>query len=110
MKIWESTAAPADRFAGCLLGLAVGDAVGAPYEGLTHADIFFQFGTPDKLVKNPFGGTLFYTDDTEMMIGVAETLAECGRIDETRLCRAFAENYHPERGYGQGARRILEAM
>ncbi|AMV24929.1 ADP-ribosyl-[dinitrogen reductase] glycohydrolase [Gemmata sp. SH-PL17] len=110
MKVWESHAPVADRFAGCLLGLAVGDAVGAPYEGLTHADIFFQFGTPDKLATNPSGDTLYYTDDTEMMIGVAETLAECGRIDETRLCRAFAENYHPERGYGQGARRVIEAM
>jgi poly(ADP-ribose) glycohydrolase ARH3 len=93
-----------------LLGLAVGDALGAPYEGLTHADIFFQFGSPDSLVKNPSGDTLFYTDDTEMMIGVAETLADCGRIEDERLCRAFAENYHPERGYGQGARRVIEAM
>ena len=93
-----------------MLGLAVGDAVGAPYEGLTHADIFFQFGTPDKFVTNPSGDTLYYTDDTEMMIGVAETLAECGHVDEPRLCRAFASNYHPERGYGQGARRVIEAM
>jgi poly(ADP-ribose) glycohydrolase ARH3 len=110
VKTWESRAPRADRFAGCLLGLAVGDALGAPYEGLTHADIFFQFGSPDHLVKNPSGDALFYTDDTEMMIGVAETLVECGQIDEARLCRAFTENYHPERGYGQGARRIIEAM
>jgi poly(ADP-ribose) glycohydrolase ARH3 len=110
MKVWESRAARADRFAGCLLGLAVGDAVGAPYEGLTHADIFFQFGSPEALVKNPSGDPLFYTDDTEMMIGVAETCVECGCIDEDRLCRAFAENYHPDRGYGQGARRVIEAM
>src|SRR5689334_21012860 len=110
MKTWESHAPRADRFAGCLLGLAVGDALGAPYEGLTHADIFFQFGSPDKLVTNPSGETLYYTDDTEMMLGVAETLVECGHIDEVRLCRAFAENYHPDRGYGQGARRVIEAM
>lgn len=45
-----------------------------------------------------------------MMIGVAETCAECGRIDEARLCRAFAENYHPERGYGPSARHVIEAM
>jgi poly(ADP-ribose) glycohydrolase ARH3 len=107
---WESQASRADRFAGCLLGLAVGDALGAPYEGLTHTDIFWQFGSPDNLVTNPSGETLYYTDDTEMMIGVAETLVECGRIEEDRLCRVFAANYHPERGYGQGARRIIEAM
>ena len=110
MARWESVASRADRFAGCLLGLAVGDALGAPYEGLTHTDIFWQFGSPEKLVKNPSGDTLFYTDDTEMMIGVAETLVECGRIKEELLCQAFAANYHPERGYGQGARRVIEAM
>jgi poly(ADP-ribose) glycohydrolase ARH3 len=65
---------------------------------------------PEKLVTNPSGETLYYTDDTEMMIGVAETLVECGRIDESRLCRAFAENYHPERGYGPSARYVIEAM
>jgi poly(ADP-ribose) glycohydrolase ARH3 len=110
MRVRRSSASRLDRFTGCLLGLAVGDALGAPYEGLTHADIFFQFGSPDKLVTNPSGDSLYYTDDTEMMIGVAETLAECARIDEARLCRAFVENYHPERGYGQGARRVIEAM
>lgn len=37
MKTWDSSAPLADRFAGCLLGLAVGDALGAPDEGLTGA-------------------------------------------------------------------------
>lgn len=110
MKTWASSAPLADRFAGCLLGLAVGDALGAPYEGLTGLDIFYRFGPPAGIVTNPSGDTLYYTDDTEMMIGVAETLAECGTIDEARLVRAFADNYHPERGYGQGARKVIERM
>ncbi|HEX4610041.1 MAG TPA: ADP-ribosylglycohydrolase family protein [Urbifossiella sp.] len=110
MKTWTSAAPPADRFTGCLLGLAVGDALGAPYEGLTGFDIFFGFGPPDAIVKNPSGDTLYYTDDTEMMIGLAETLGEVGGVDEARLVRAFAENYHPERGYGQGARKVIERM
>ena len=107
---WESSASLSDRFSGCLLGLAVGDALGGPYEGLTASDIFFQFGTPEVIVRNPSGETLYYTDDTEMMLGVAETLIDCGEIDEARLCRAFVENYHPDRGYGQGARKVLNAM
>lgn len=110
MKTWTSTAPPADRFAGCLLGLAVADALGAPYEGMPALNIFHQFGLPESIVKNPSGDALHYTDDTEMMIGLAETLCECGTVDEVRLVRAFAENYHPERGYGQGARRIIERM
>ncbi|MBA4188774.1 MAG: hypothetical protein C0467_12315 [Planctomycetaceae bacterium] len=110
MSRWESSASVADRFTGCLLGLAVGDAIGGPYEGLTAADIYFQFGTPEVIVRNPSGETLYFTDDTEMMIGVAETLIECGSIEEARLCHAFVENYHPDRGYGQGARKVLNAM
>jgi poly(ADP-ribose) glycohydrolase ARH3 len=93
-----------------LLGHAVGDALGAPYEGLTGLDIFYRFGPTAGIVKNPSGDTLYYTDDTEMMIGVAETLVELGTVEEPRLVRAFAENYHPERGYGQGARKIIERM
>jgi poly(ADP-ribose) glycohydrolase ARH3 len=45
-----------------------------------------------------------------MMIGVAEALLLAGCADEAALCEAFTTNYDPARGYGQGARRIIEAM
>ncbi len=99
-----------ERFLGCMLGLAVGDGLGAPYEGLTAPDIFRQFGPPDVVAANPSGETLYYTDDTEMMIGVAETLVEHGRVEPESLARAFAANYHPDRGYGKGARLIIETI
>lgn len=99
-----------DQFLGCLLGQAVGDAFGAPYEGLRGDHIYFMYGSPDTLLSNPSGDTLCYTDDTQMMIGVAETLVEHGRIVEDTLCRRFAENYHPDRCYGQGARLVIEAI
>lgn len=105
----SSNATLRERFEGCLLGLAVADGLGAPYEGLTSDDIFYRFGDAAHIVTNPDGDTLFYTDDTEMMIGVAETLVSSGHIDEEGLMAAFVENYHPERGYGRGARQILEA-
>lgn len=98
------------QFEGCLLGLAVGDALGAPFEGLPADNIYWGYGSPYEIIKNADGETLFFTDDTEMMVGVAETLAEHGRIVEGPLCQAFASNYHPERGYGRGARLVLEAM
>lgn len=99
-----------EQFLGCLLGQAVGDGLGAPYEGLPADNIYWGYGPGCDLIKNPTGDTLYYTDDTQMMIGVAETLAEHGRIVEESLCQAFATNYHPERGYGQGARLVLEAL
>jgi poly(ADP-ribose) glycohydrolase ARH3 len=99
-----------DRFLGCLLGQAVGDGLGAPYEGMPADNLYWGYGPISEIIKNPTGATLHYTDDTQMMIGVAETLVEHGRIVEEALCIAFAGNYNPQRGYGRGARRILEAM
>jgi poly(ADP-ribose) glycohydrolase ARH3 len=45
-----------------------------------------------------------------MALGVAEALVEDGSIREATLVRIFASNYVPSRGYGWGARRVLEAM
>ncbi len=99
-----------DRFIGCLLGLAVGDALGANFEGQSAESIRKRFPTVRHLIQNPPAGELWYTDDTQMAIGVAETLVACGCIDERQLCQRFAANYVPGRGYGRGARVILEAM
>ncbi|HWE92882.1 MAG TPA: ADP-ribosylglycohydrolase family protein [Tepidisphaeraceae bacterium] len=99
-----------DRFRGCLLGLAVGDAFGAPFEGMPADAIYYSFGFARKILAKPPMDALTYTDDTQMMIAVAEALLASGRIEETTLVRAFVENFEPGRGYGQGARRILELM
>lgn len=99
-----------DRFLGCLFGQAIGDALGAPFEGMPADMIFGGHGTGGDLLQIPSRTTLRYTDDTQMMIGVTETLLEHGRIVEETLCRKFVDNYHPSRGYGSGARRVLEAM
>lgn len=98
------------RFVGCLLGLAVGDGLGSPFEGLTGWLIYDMRGLPEQFLNTPSTEPLYYTDDTEMMIGVAETLVECGAIDGTVLMRRFAENYHPERGYGSGLQKILDRI
>jgi poly(ADP-ribose) glycohydrolase ARH3 len=99
-----------DRFLGCLIGQAVGDALGAPFEGVPADFVFWTQGTVPELLAQCSSEVLRYTDDTQMMIGVAETLAAHGEICEDSLCHHFAANYEPERGYGTGARRILECM
>jgi poly(ADP-ribose) glycohydrolase ARH3 len=99
-----------DRFRGCLLGLAVGDALGGRFEGQAPNWIAERYPTPEALVANPTAETLHYTDDTQMAIGVAETLVENLDIIEDRLCHHFVANFVPPRGYGWGARRVLEAM
>jgi poly(ADP-ribose) glycohydrolase ARH3 len=98
-----------DRFRGCLLGLAIGDALGGKFEAQTADAIRERFPTVAALIAYP-QEEIWYTDDTQMAIGVAEVLAEHGEIIESRLCEAFVANYVPSRGYGRGARAVLEAM
>lgn len=98
-----------DRFRGCLVGLAVGDALGGRFEAQSADHIRNRVPTVDRLIGS-VSDELWYTDDTQMAIGVAETLAADGVIVERRLCGAFVANYVPSRGYGRGARAVIEAM
>jgi poly(ADP-ribose) glycohydrolase ARH3 len=98
-----------DRFRGCLLGLALGDALGGKFEAQSADAIRARVPTVEALIAYP-QEEIWYTDDTQMAIGVAEVLAEHGEIIESWLCEAFVANYVPPRGYGRGARAVLEAM
>lgn len=94
---------PAARARGALLGTFVGDALGMPFEGAAPEAIPERVEMIDARLGR---GT--YTDDTQMMIALAESLLERGQVDEEHLARAFQEAYDPERGYGGGTRRVLE--
>src|SRR5438309_6336074 len=96
-----------DRFEGCLLGLAIGDALGGKFEAQSADAIRSRFSTVERLIAYP-QEEIWYTDDTQMAIGVCEALVERGQIIEEVLCRAFVANYVPSRGYGRGARAVLD--
>lgn len=98
-----------ERFEGCLLGLGIGDALGGKFEGQDPEAIRGRFSSIDDLIQYPTE-EIYYTDDTQMTIGVAETLIAHGEIIEEHLCDAFVANYLPSRGYGSGARAVLDAM
>jgi poly(ADP-ribose) glycohydrolase ARH3 len=85
-----------------LLGTFVGDALGMPFEGAPPEAI------PERLeMVDARLGCGTYTDDTQMAVALAESLLECGGVDEERLGRAFLEAYDPRRGYGMGTRSVL---
>ena len=65
-----------NQIVGCLLGTAVGDALGLPYEGLTRRRAQRIFGTPDRhrLVLR-YG---MVSDDTEQTCFVAQALMASG--------------------------------
>jgi len=92
-----------DKFLGSALGTFVGDAMGEPVEGWPHKAIYNRFGLLDTMLREKAR----YTDDTQMMIGILETLVEKGGFDPAFCAARFQENFDPSRGYG---RRIFGVM
>ena len=89
-----------ERFRGCLLGLAAGDAVGTTVE-------FSPRGTFEP-VSDMVGGGPFnlrpgeWTDDTSMALCLAVSLLECGGFDARdqieRYCRWVGTGYLSSNG------------
>ena len=92
-----------DRARGALLGTFVGDALGMPYEGVGPASIP---GALEMIDARLGPGT--YTDDTQMMIALSESLLRCDVVDPEDVARSFRAHYEPARGYGAGTTRVLE--
>jgi poly(ADP-ribose) glycohydrolase ARH3 len=111
----------------------VGDALGMPVENWSAERIRRTFGVPDRmrpaspwlqayavlygLLKDPRRGLGesrlqrgSYTDDTQMMIALAESLAERGGFDGTDMAARFVADYDPRRGYGPGTVRALRLL
>ena len=90
-----------DRFRGCLLGLAVGDALGASVD-------FYPRGSFEPLTDMIGGGHFNllpgqWTDDTSMALCLATSLLECNGFDALdqmeRYCRWMETGYLSSTGY-----------
>ena len=93
-----------DRYQGCLLGLALGDALGAPYEGGPLERLLWRLiGTTRK-------GGMRWTDDTQMSLDLAESLLERSGLDADDVAQRFAASYRWSRGYGPGAAKVLQRI
>ncbi|WP_138732044.1 ADP-ribosylglycohydrolase family protein [Modestobacter excelsi] len=84
------------RVAGALIGSAVGDALGAPFEFGPAGRFSARFPTDARGVATEMcgGGSLDwepgeFTDDTQMALLVAASLVECGGLDEADLFDRF---------------------
>ena len=94
------------KFLGTFIGTGVGDALGAFFEGRREVRVEEIEAVADK------AQILTYTDDTHMMIGVAESLIRTGGFDGEDMARTFMKNYElePFRGYGPGPPYIFRLM
>jgi len=115
-----------DRIRGCLLGLAVGDALGAPLEGLSAQQIRAHYGQVTHYVdgarawkKKPYRWRLpgLYSDDTQQALVLADVMLECGRIDADRVAALYIDLATPEgtflgahRGVGRSFRQVLDDL
>ena len=84
------------RFRGGMIGSALGDAIGElAFRRPTRERLLAEVGRRERLV---------YTDDTAMAIGLAESIAGVGGLDERHLGDTFKANFsrEPWRGYAAG--------
>jgi ADP-ribosyl-[dinitrogen reductase] hydrolase len=97
-----------DRAAGALLGLAVGDALGAPYEGgRTPPDELEMVGSAPG--EGPGSGWApgEWTDDTCLAVCIAEVTAT-GTLDPVAIGRRFLDWFEEHgKGIGSGTRGVL---
>src|SRR5215213_5792061 len=84
------------RVAGALVGSAVGDALGAPFEFGPPGRFSARFPSPARGSKTEMcgGGSLHwapgeFTDDTQMALLVAASLVGCGELDEADVFDRF---------------------
>ena len=89
------------RVAGALIGSAVGDALGAPFEFGSPGQFTARFPSPARGVHTEMcgGGSLGwapgeFTDDTQMALMVATSLTERGGLDEADLFDRFRTWLH----------------
>jgi poly(ADP-ribose) glycohydrolase ARH3 len=103
---------PANGFsslAGAALGAMCGDALGMPVEGWSAARIAQVHGRLAQMLPGRLAAGS-YTDDSQMMIAILETLAQRGGLDPAYLARRFLARYEPIRGYGGRINALMHRM
>jgi poly(ADP-ribose) glycohydrolase ARH3 len=83
---------PKSSFVGVMLGLALGDAFGAPHEGGPLERGLWR------LIGTTSDGRFRWTDDTQMALDLAESLISRGVVDQDDIARRFARGYRWSRG------------
>ena len=87
-----------DRVRGCLLGMAVGDALGAPLEGLSGQQIRTHYGRVRNYVdgvqawkRKPYRWRMhgLYSDDTQQALALCDILLDYQRVDPERLADLY---------------------
>jgi ADP-ribosylglycohydrolase len=84
-----------DKFRGCLLGLACGNAIGAPLDRLSAKEIDERFGNVRQVLQGGWRGQPLgsLTGDAELMLCVAESYIDSRGFDAMEMADRFREWY-----------------
>lgn len=97
-----------ERFIGCILGGAIGDAYGSAYENVPKKDnsesTYYPFGKPEKVIPQ-----WQITDDTQLTLATCEAIIDNETLDAKCFANKYLELYKSRRITGIGAS-TLKAM
>ncbi|KAL6050006.1 ADP-ribose glycohydrolase ARH3 [Balamuthia mandrillaris] len=116
-----SSAFSTDKVVGCLLGSMVGDALGAPLQGLSKQQILEKGGGepvqdllpgPHALIEYLGDRQGMYTDDTEALLSLAASLVKCGGLSAAHATKSYVKFWggEPKRGYPPSEESVLVAL
>ena len=92
------------RFLGAIVGCAVGDALGAPFEGWPGEAI-------QKVRDLTAHFTGQYTDDTQLTLALTESIIERGGVDPADVAARFLSTYHKGIiGIGRSTMRAMKRL
>ena len=110
---WHDGVDYRDRYCGCLLGGAAGDALGRPAEGLAAEEVARRFGRLSEFRRwggwesGPVGTV---TDDTQLTMLVGGSLVACRRVDPEDLAGRLVGWLPEGRGMGKATRRAVGSL
>jgi poly(ADP-ribose) glycohydrolase ARH3 len=78
-----------DKFQGCLLGVAIGDTLGHPFEGKLRSQIFSYFKDFEEFLNSNSDLFRTYTDDTQLTLHTAEALIKGNGFNTDNFIREY---------------------
>ncbi len=78
-----------DKFQGALLGVAIGDTLGHPFEGKLRTEIYSNFSNFEDFIQNNKSLFNTYTDDTQLTLHTAKALIQGNGFNLNKIIREY---------------------
>ncbi len=99
-----------DKFQGCLIGVAVGDTLGHPFEGILREQVYSRFSDFKEFLTSNKKLFNTYTDDTQLTLHTAKALIQGSGFNEDYLIREYVEWLDNPIGPGYGCLSSIQKL